>query len=134
MKRGRPFIINPLAQSWGDLVPVSYISRGVIQYRCTRIKPDGTVCGATRDLEYRNARKYSSCEGCGRGAKGHGNRGKRVPKMDFTAEQMERYLEILNGRQGGENAREAIEILRIEIRNEGACCKVCREGRHGEAA
>lgn len=116
-------------QPCGDLVPVSYIAHGTWLYRCTRKKFDGNVCGLTRQLNPRIARKYSCCEECGKAARGHGKGGKKRPSdITLTGEQKVRYLEILNGREGGESAREALEILSIEIKNgPGVCCKVCKE-------
>lgn len=121
-------------QPCGDLVPVSYIAHGTWLYRCTRVKFDGNICGLTRELNPRIARKYSCCEECGKAARGHGKGGKKRPQtMNLTLEQTKRYLEILNGREGGEAAREALEILSIEMRNgPGVCCKVC--AKRGEAA
>lgn len=123
---------DPMSVPWGHLVPVKRLANGMIEYRCTKEKPDGTICGATRNLHQREARKYNSCAGCGRDAQNHNKRGK--PKLNLTAEQKERYLEILNGREGGEAAREALELLSIELRNgPGVCCKVCAK-RDTEAA
>lgn len=117
---------DPLSHGFVHLVPMHRLPNGKMRYRCTRTKPDGTVCGATRDLEYRQARNYSCCEGCGRLAKSHANRRrKKILKFDLTPEQRERYLEILRGREGGDAAREAIEQVLIETKNAGAHCAAC---------
>lgn len=117
---------DPMSVSWGHLVPVRRLPDGLIEYRCTKEKPDGTECGATRNLHQREARKYNLCAGCGRDAHNHNKRGK--PNLDLTPEHKVRYLEILNGREGCEASREALELLSIEIKNgPGVCCKVCKE-------
>lgn len=130
-----------LFKRYGDLVAVCQLFASTQwRYRCTRIKRDGTICQNTRDLERERAHLYNSCAECGKEAKKRfgGNRsvgfGYKKVIEKFSPEQMARYYEILRGREGAECERDAVELVCIEIRNQGACCKVCKEGRRGRVA